>query len=334
MQTIPRTPSPRQGWPLPDRRGDDTSTAPLTNFLNGDLPGEAAPLTLQERYERARAVVAASRLDNVISNADLFAAVCRQVKAEAFDHTYSFKRESVTGKIVAVPAWKLTRRWTSASGRANVHRDMVRRMNRLMEVDECSAEQFKLFTVTFRGVAESWQGQGVIRALMEKIRHWAERRGRTITYIWVAEVQRRLAIHYHIVISNCPYIPPKIWRRWAPAPQCKLEVADQLRAARYLAKYLRKSTADHPKSGDLVNLLFSAMRKRHFGSSRLISFREPTETPWIRELEELLDGEAYVASYGIDEGEDLLLIELTDKRRLTLTWTPLLWALTTSPDSG
>lgn len=53
-------------------------------------------------------------------------------------------------------------------------------------------------TLTYRGV-EDWQPRHVSGCL-KSVRKWCKRRGVPLRYVWVAELQKRGALHYHLAI--------------------------------------------------------------------------------------------------------------------------------------
>jgi hypothetical protein len=70
----------------------------------------------------------------------------------------------------------------------------------------------KLFEYAFRGIAfrpamltltyrevDAFEPRH-ISELLKRIRHWVERRGHVFCYVWVAELQQRGALHYHVLI--------------------------------------------------------------------------------------------------------------------------------------
>lgn len=98
-----------------------------------------------------------------------------------------------------------------------------------------------LVTLTYRGVMD-WRPDH-IRSALTSARNWATRRGFAFRYVWVAELQKRGAIHYHV----CVWLPrgvrmPK-WdsdRAWWPHGMANRKVARH--ATAYLMKYLSKGT--------------------------------------------------------------------------------------------
>ena len=55
-----------------------------------------------------------------------------------------------------------------------------------------------MVTATYRDVG-GWRGRH-INELLRSMRQWLARRGHPLRYVWVAELQRRGAVHYHVVV--------------------------------------------------------------------------------------------------------------------------------------
>jgi hypothetical protein len=55
-----------------------------------------------------------------------------------------------------------------------------------------------MVTATYRHV-DAWRGRHV-NDLVRHMRQWLARRGHPMRYVWVAELQQRGAVHYHLVV--------------------------------------------------------------------------------------------------------------------------------------
>lgn len=113
--------------------------------------------------------------------------------------------------------------------------------------DECL-----MITLTYAGTNEDWSPRHVA-AFMKKVRAWMEARGESCRYVWVAELQKRGVIHYHVALwvpvgmrlpfPDQPYAGrdgreyPPMW----PHGITRIEVARA--AVPYLLKYLSKDTS-------------------------------------------------------------------------------------------
>lgn len=98
-----------------------------------------------------------------------------------------------------------------------------------------------MLTLTYRGGVEAWE-PGHVRACLHRIRKWLARRHLEMRYVWVAELQRRGSVHYHVALwLPAGVVIPKADRRgWWPHGASRIEAAQS--APRYLMKYLSKGT--------------------------------------------------------------------------------------------
>lgn len=110
---------------------------------------------------------------------------------------------------------------------------------RLMEADlPPGGFRFRpaMVTLTYRPGVE-WCPSHV-RDFLQRVRVWANRKGFALRYVWVAELQQRGAVHYHVVLW-LPFAMPKADKRgWWPHGSTKSEWART--AVGYLAKYASK----------------------------------------------------------------------------------------------
>lgn len=113
-------------------------------------------------------------------------------------------------------------------------------------------EECLMVTTTYDGTNEDWQPRH-ISEFMKKVRRWLESRGMDCRYVWVAELQGRGVIHYHVALwvpqgvrlplPDLPYMDkagrqqPPMW----PHGMTRIEVARA--AVPYLLKYLSKQTS-------------------------------------------------------------------------------------------
>jgi hypothetical protein len=108
-----------------------------------------------------------------------------------------------------------------------------------------------MVTLTYRGDNRDWRSSHLLTAI-KACRRWCQRRGYSMRYVWVAELQKRGVIHYHL----CIWLPrgvrmPK-WdvrassRRdaavWWPHGMTNRKVARH--ATAYLMKYMGKGVED------------------------------------------------------------------------------------------
>lgn len=86
--------------------------------------------------------------------------------------------------------------------------------------------------------------------LLDQVRKWLKRRGQVMRYVWVAEMQQRGAIHYHVLLwlPRGLSLPKPDKQGWWRHGFTKIEWARN--AVGYVAKYTSKGTgsAPYPKS--------------------------------------------------------------------------------------
>ena len=97
-----------------------------------------------------------------------------------------------------------------------------------------------MLTLTYRDGGDWRPGQ--VASLLDHIRHWCKERDIACHYVWVAELQKRGAIHYHLALwlpvgVDLPYADKQGW--W-PHGSTRTEVARA--AVPYLMKYLSKGS--------------------------------------------------------------------------------------------
>ncbi|MHB1666776.1 rolling circle replication-associated protein [Thiomonas sp.] len=118
---------------------------------------------------------------------------------------------------------------------------------------ELGPRRFKpaMLTLTYRDV-DGWQ-RCHISDLLQRIRHWLARRGHAFPYVWVAELQQRGALHYHVLLwlPRGLTLPKPDKQGWWPHGHTRIEWARN--AVGYLVKYVSKfdSDAQLPKGARL-----------------------------------------------------------------------------------
>lgn len=98
-----------------------------------------------------------------------------------------------------------------------------------------------MVTLTYRGDNRDWSGLHISEALAA-VRKWCKRKGFAFRYVWVAELQKRGVIHYHVAIWLPRGVRMPKWdvRGWWPHGMSNRIVARH--ATAYLMKYLSKGT--------------------------------------------------------------------------------------------
>lgn len=105
---------------------------------------------------------------------------------------------------------------------------------------ELRHKRFKpaMLTLTYREV-DGWH-QRHISELLRHIRNWMRRRGHRLRYVWVAELQQRGALHYHVLLwlPRGLTLPKPDKQGWWTHGSTRIEWARK--PAGYLAKYASK----------------------------------------------------------------------------------------------
>ncbi len=98
-----------------------------------------------------------------------------------------------------------------------------------------------MVTLTYRNV-DDWCADD-ISYFMRLVRQWCKRRQIAVRYVWVAELQKRGAVHYHVVfwLPIGITLPKPDKQGWWPHGMTRIEWVK--RPVAYLAKYLSKD--DH-----------------------------------------------------------------------------------------
>jgi hypothetical protein len=100
--------------------------------------------------------------------------------------------------------------------------------------------RWAMLTLTYAEVM-GWSA-GDIRAYLIQLKQWAMRHGFVLVYVWVAELQRRGAVHYHVLVKlpkgyTVPKPDKSFWHHGHS------EVAwVRLSGKRYMAKYTSKGS--------------------------------------------------------------------------------------------
>jgi hypothetical protein len=95
-----------------------------------------------------------------------------------------------------------------------------------------------MLTLTYRDV-DGFEPRHVSE-LLKRIRQWVERRGHPFCYVWVAELQQRGALHYHVLIwlPKGLTLPKPDKQGWWPHGSTRIEWARH--PIGYLLKYASK----------------------------------------------------------------------------------------------
>lgn len=105
-----------------------------------------------------------------------------------------------------------------------------------------------MLTLTYRDV-DGWEPRH-ISELLKRTRQWMDRRGHALRYVWVAELQKRGALHYHVLLwlPRGLTLPKPDKQGWWPHGHTRIEWARN--AIGYLCKYVSKfDESDHLPKG-------------------------------------------------------------------------------------
>jgi hypothetical protein len=153
-----------------------------------------------------------------------------------------------------------------------------------------------MLTLTYRQV-DGWHKRH-ISELLRHIRNWLARRGHRLRYVWVAELQQRGALHYHVLLwlPRGLSLPKPDKQGWWTHGSTRIEWARK--PAGYLAKYASKLDSK-------VGIGFPAGARLHgkggleeFGRSVAQWFSLPT---WAREVCDLAGRAVRVKGVGLVE---------------------------------
>lgn len=108
-------------------------------------------------------------------------------------------------------------------------------------LDGSVAGRWAMVTLTYADVG-AWES-GDIAHFIDCAKHWMQRRGQKLVYVWVAEWQKRGALHYHVLVKlpkglTLPY-PDK--RGWWKRGMSSVEWVRKS-GKRYMAKYTTKDS--------------------------------------------------------------------------------------------
>lgn len=118
---------------------------------------------------------------------------------------------------------------------------------RLLHFDahsELHAQQWnkKFITLTYRDV-DGWR-PGHFTSFRKALREWCVRRKVKCRFVWVAELQQRGALHYHVVVwlPKGKFLPFADAQGWWPHGKTNIKTAQS--PISYIAKYASKTTAN------------------------------------------------------------------------------------------
>lgn len=98
-----------------------------------------------------------------------------------------------------------------------------------------------MVTLTYRGDNNDWRPDH-IKAALQACRKWCQRRGAAFRYVWVAELQQRGVIHYHVACWLPKGLSMPKWDKQGWWPHGMTNVIRARHATAYLMKYLSKGS--------------------------------------------------------------------------------------------
>ena len=212
---------------------------------------------------------------------------------------------------------KMSKSWYVETGARNNAFSVVKRSKKIFAHDaDVKKYRPKFISLTFADVETSWRQQNAVVEFLDNLRKYAKKQGgKDLAYFWVAEVQMkngRGALHYHILILGCPYLPKKKIESWWSYGFSDVRVVDDIgRGFKYLAKYLWKWGKE---SGDPDTLpdwwfLFNIWHKRRYGFSKWFALSPAERVPrWLKEYLQELGMLEHLQKAGRAEGGGWLVL--------------------------
>lgn len=187
---------------------------------------------------------------------------------------------------------KMSKSWYVETGARNNAFSVVKRSKKIYQHPaDVKKYRPKFVSLTFADTAESWRQQKAIASFLDNLRKWAKKQGaNSLAYFWVSEVQMknaRGALHYHILILGCPYLPKEKIEAWWQFGFSDVRAVDDIgRGFKYLAKYLWKwgKEAGDPDTLPDWWFLFNIWHKRRYGFSKWFALPPGERLPrWLNE---------------------------------------------------
>jgi hypothetical protein len=150
-------------------------------------------------------------------------------------------------------------------------------------------EQAIMVTMTYAGDNSAWRPDH-LKTATDLFRKWCKRRRLACRYVWVAELQKRGVIHYHLIAWLPLAVRMPKWDRagWWPHGMTKTEVARN--AVPYILKYLSKDASktfgDFPRGARLYGIggLDASLRRARSWLNRpsFVQGNGSIDDPWKR----------------------------------------------------
>lgn len=291
------------------------------------LPEESLAHRWPELARQAKALVSGLSLSPTFNNEHIEATALRVGRSVAWVEARAVVRRSVLGERMSRPLRLYSRSWFTREGRINNAAVLDNRGSRILELIGESSEKPKLVTLTFRSATESWRSGSAVRSFLNHLRTWASRQGRRISYLWTSEIQDRWAVHYHIVLLGCPYLPWQVLRSWWQYGRPGIEAIRSDQAIGYVTKYVRKSVYGQGDLDEVRHLLHSAARLRRHGATRDVTALPALLPLWVREACQLCGVTGANCDYVTDDGSDTCALLFRGEVLWTGRYSPLKWRL-------
>jgi hypothetical protein len=171
-----------------------------------------------------------------------------------------------------------------------------------------SAYRKTFITLTYRDGGD-WKRRH-ISDFLKQLRRWMKAHDAGLLYAWVAETQKRGALHYHMLVwvPRRLRLPRPDASGWWPHGMSNIETARN--PVGYMVKYATKTTPD-----DLKRLKKGVRLHGNGGHSPVnrVALRETLAPWWVRQLREARETAALVAHVEADQA--------WEARRVRVEWT-------------
>lgn len=161
---------------------------------------------------------------------------------------YTTSQTSASGDVPTLFAVKAMLQAPAALSRLRRLKHHVRTASRLIaETMHREGGKWRAVFVTLTyAPGREWSPKHVA-AFVDNVRKWGTRRGFRVGYLWVAEMQRRGAVHYHAVlwIPSRQKLPRPDKAGWWRHGSTNVQPV-QRNATGYLMKYVSKGLGDYP----------------------------------------------------------------------------------------
>jgi hypothetical protein len=274
--------------------------------------------------------VRAMQLGTVFDNAIIRQRAKRSAQNQRYVRERSIIRVRPTGGLHVLPLEAVAKSWWDPRTKSNIHRELLARGRKMQSIQDRDKWSPIFLTLDVASAVTSWSEQASIRNFLQRLRVWSKRQGWTIDYLWTTEVQKRYAIHYHIIVLGAGWIPDDHIKSWWTVGSYKFRRLGVQSTIGYVAKYAAKTTSSETSDTLVRDLLFSVAKLRHHGCSRRISDRSDRLPGWVSDVLDQRADKTAPQSFGVEESLDLAYITFSDAEVLTYRWSEIKWYLSTA----